>query len=71
MDFFMVDLSVKPLLNRDFVVQGSPSLCVLAMGNSWKSEVQTRSLFSSIPNFPITVEISKALTEDCLVSPSD
>jgi len=71
MYFFVVDMSAKPVLNRDFVVQVSPSLCVLAMGKSWKSEVQTRSIFSSIPNFPITVEISKALTEDCLVSPSD
>ena len=52
-------LSVEPLIYTDFLIQVSPSLCVQVMEISWKNEVQTRSLFSSIPNFPITMEISK------------
>ena len=37
----------------------SPSLSEGVMEKSWVSEVQARSQLSSIPNFPITMEISK------------
>ena len=57
-------LSVKPLEYNDLLVRVSPSLCVQVMEISWKNEVQTRSLLSSIPNFPITMEISMRLLEE-------
>ena len=52
-------LSVEPLIYKDFSVQVSPSLYFQVMEVSWKNEVQARSQLSSIPNFPITMEISK------------
>jgi len=52
-------LSVEPLIYKDFLVQVSPSLSEGVMEKSWENEVQIRSQLSSIPNFPITMEISK------------
>jgi hypothetical protein len=52
-------LSAKPVKYNDFLVQVSPSLSEGVMEKSWESEVQAPSQLSSIPNFPITMEISK------------
>ena len=57
-------LSVEPLIYKDFSVQVSPSLSDGVMEKSWENEVQARSQLSSIPNFPITMEISMRLLED-------
>ena len=63
-------LSAKPAKYNGFLVQVSPSLSDGVMEKSWESEVQTRSQLSSIPNFPITMEISKFLPEHSLVRTS-
>jgi len=52
-------LSIKPLRYNDFLVQVCPSLFDGVMEKSWENEVQTRSVSGPIPNFPITMEISK------------
>lgn len=63
-------LSAKPVKFNDFLVQVSPSLSDGVMEKSWESVVRTRSQLSSIPNFPITMEISKLLPEHSLVRAS-
>ena len=63
-------LSAKPVKYNDFLVRVSPSLSDGVMEKSWENEFQARSQLSSIPNFPITMEISKLLPEYSLVRAS-
>ena len=55
---------------QGLLVQVRPSLRVRVMGFSWKNEVRSRSLISTISISPITMEITKALPDDSPVSPS-
>lgn len=57
-------LSVKPLKYNDLLVRVSPSLFDGVMEKSWKTKVRLRSQFSSIPFFPIIMEISMRLLEE-------
>ena len=65
------ELSVKPLINKDFAVQVSSSLYLTAMGKSWENEVRLRSKFPNICNFPIAMENSIVLLAHLIVSASD